>query len=110
MSGYTRTPRCSSGTRSAHNPRLPPTIDGDADRSSACLPLNGCGLNRDTQSITFFDAALQRLGTRGKTFGLSVLAVGGTVEIAHGGDVDCAAMRLDRRPRHARESRVQRPR
>jgi len=31
-------------------------MDGDADSSSACLPLNGCGRNRDTQSITFFSA------------------------------------------------------
>lgn len=35
MSGYTRAPRCSSGMRSAHRPRLPPTIDGEADSSNA---------------------------------------------------------------------------
>ena len=54
MSGYTREPRCSSGTRSDQRPRLPPTIDGEADSKNACLPLNGCGRNRDTQSIRFF--------------------------------------------------------
>src|SRR5207253_8505781 len=46
----------SSGTRSAHRPRLPPAMDGEADSRSACLPLNGCGRNRDTQSIRFFSS------------------------------------------------------
>jgi len=32
---------------------LPPVIDGDAAIRNACLPLNGCGLNRETQSIVF---------------------------------------------------------
>jgi hypothetical protein len=54
MSGYTRAPRCSSGTRRAQRPRLPPTIDGDAEISIPCFALNGCGLYRDTQSIAFF--------------------------------------------------------
>src|SRR5579862_5991854 len=53
MSGYTRAPRCSSGTRNDQRPRLPPLIDGDADISRHCLPLNGCGRIRDVQSITF---------------------------------------------------------
>jgi long-chain acyl-CoA synthetase len=43
MSGYSRAPRCSNGTRSAHRPRLPPLIDGDADISNPCRSLNGCG-------------------------------------------------------------------
>jgi hypothetical protein len=53
MSGYSLAPRCSSGTRRAHSPRLPPDIDGDADISSPARSLNGCGLRRDTQSIEF---------------------------------------------------------
>src|SRR5436190_15270874 len=53
MSGYSRAPRCSSGTRTAHSPRLPPDIDGDADISSPARSLNGCGLRRETQSIAF---------------------------------------------------------
>jgi hypothetical protein len=40
--------------RSDHSPRLPPTIDGDADISSAWRPLNGCGRKRDAQSMVFF--------------------------------------------------------
>ena len=43
MSGYSRAPRCSNGTRSAHSPRLPPPIDGDADMSSPWRSLNGWG-------------------------------------------------------------------
>ena len=39
--------------RSAHRPRLPPAIDGDADISSPWRSLNGCGWKRDTQSIAF---------------------------------------------------------
>ena len=31
MSGYTRAPRCSSGMRNDQSPRLPPTIEGEAD-------------------------------------------------------------------------------
>src|SRR5437868_424775 len=41
--------------RSAQRPRLPPTIEGDADSNIACRPLKGCGLKRDTQSMTFFN-------------------------------------------------------
>src|SRR5439155_17838472 len=51
-----RAPKCSKGTRSAHKPRLPPTIDGEADKRRPCFSLNGCGLKRDTQSIEFFSA------------------------------------------------------
>src|ERR1043165_7216589 len=51
-----RAPRCSSGTRSAQRPRLPPAIDGDAERRKPCLPLNGWGRKRDVQSIVFFSA------------------------------------------------------
>src|SRR5438552_4012908 len=50
-----RAPKCSKGTRSAHKPRLPPTIDGEADKRRPCFSLNGCGLKRDTQSIEFFN-------------------------------------------------------
>jgi hypothetical protein len=53
MSGKMRAPRCSNGTRSAHSPRLPPTIDGDADSSSPWRPSNGCGRKREVQSMTF---------------------------------------------------------
>jgi hypothetical protein len=42
--------------RSDHSPRFPPAIDGDADMSRPCLPLNGCGRTRDTQSIKFLSA------------------------------------------------------
>ena len=51
-----RAPRCSNGMRSDHSPRLPPTIDGDAESNSACFPLNGCGRKRDAQSTAFFSA------------------------------------------------------
>src|SRR5215510_2101113 len=51
--GKTLVPKCSSGIRSDHNPRLPPAIEGDADSSNACLSLKGCGRNLDTQSILF---------------------------------------------------------
>ncbi len=54
MSGKTRAPRCSKGILSDHSPRLPPTIEGEADINKACRSLNGCGRNRETQSITFF--------------------------------------------------------
>lgn len=47
-------PKCSSGTRSAHRPRLPPIIEGEDETSSACLVLNGCGRTRETQSMAFF--------------------------------------------------------
>ncbi len=47
----TRAPRCSSGTRSDHNPRLPSTIEGEADSSMQCRPLNGCGRDREPQSM-----------------------------------------------------------
>ena len=53
MSGYTRAARCSNGTRSADRPRLPPTIEGDADSSK---PWRGCGRKRDTQSIAFLSS------------------------------------------------------
>src|SRR5687767_5303631 len=53
MSGYTRAPRCSSGMRSDQRPRLPPTIEGDADMSIPYRRVNGCGLKRDVQSMTF---------------------------------------------------------
>src|SRR5687768_4511474 len=53
MSGYTRAPRCSRGMRSDQSPRLPPTIDGDADMSIPYRRVNGCGLKRDVQSMTF---------------------------------------------------------
>jgi hypothetical protein len=33
---------------------LPPAIEGEADINRACFSLNGCGRNRDTQSIIFF--------------------------------------------------------
>src|SRR4029078_2810731 len=39
--------------RSVHRPRLPPTIDGDADRRSACRSWNGWGWKRETQSTAF---------------------------------------------------------
>src|SRR5262249_60636323 len=38
------------------SPRLPPAIDGDADMSRHCFPLNGCGRTRDAQSIRFLSA------------------------------------------------------
>jgi hypothetical protein len=31
-------------------------MDGDADISNPCRSLNGCGANRDTQSMAFFRA------------------------------------------------------
>ena len=42
------------GILSDQSPRLPPTIEGEADINNACRSLNGCGRNRETQSITFF--------------------------------------------------------
>ena len=53
MSGYTRAPRCSSGTRRAQSPRLPPAMEGEADMRSPCRPLNGCGRIRLAQSMMF---------------------------------------------------------
>jgi hypothetical protein len=42
-SGYMRAPRCSSGIRRDQSPRLPPAIEGDAERSMPCRPLKGWG-------------------------------------------------------------------
>src|SRR5712692_1613723 len=56
MSGNTHAPRCSKGMRTAHRPRLPPTMDGDAESSKPCRSLNGCGRYRDTQSIAFLSS------------------------------------------------------
>src|ERR1700681_1575768 len=49
-----RAPRCSKGIRSDQRPRLPPAMDGEAESSSPCLSLKGCGSIRETQSIAFF--------------------------------------------------------
>src|SRR5688500_3589689 len=54
ISGKTLAPKCSKGILRDHNERLPPTIEGEADSSSACRSLNGCGRNLETQSILFF--------------------------------------------------------
>ena len=39
--GNTRAPRCSSGMRSDQSPRLPPTIDGDAESRKRLLAVEG---------------------------------------------------------------------
>src|SRR5580765_3815509 len=54
ISGKIRAPKCSNGMRSDHRPLLPPAIEGEADISKPCNSLNGCGRNRETQSIEFF--------------------------------------------------------
>src|SRR5258705_11559603 len=53
ISGKTLAPRCSKGILSDQSPRLPPIMEGEADIIKACRSLNGCGRNRETQSITF---------------------------------------------------------
>src|SRR5436190_18108333 len=53
ISGKTLAPKCSNGILNVQSPLLPPTIDGDADISNACLSLNGCGRDLETQSMIF---------------------------------------------------------
>ena len=41
------------GDAQARTPRLPPTIEGEADSSRACRSWKGCGWKRETQSTAF---------------------------------------------------------
>ena len=66
MSGKIRAPRCSSGTRSAQRPRLPPASEGDAESRSPWRPSNGCGRKREVQSIRFLSDARHRAVVLGR--------------------------------------------
>jgi hypothetical protein len=124
-----RAPRCSKGTRRAQTPRLPPTIDGDADSSRPCRSWKGCGWQRETQSTAFLSAPgiealysgadhecigglqppsqLLRPG-REPLVALDVRVVGGAVELRHRAEIDRPSVARDRARSQLGKLRVQR--